>query len=282
MKRLQSKRNVIMVILVLSIAFGCGGSDQDDVIDALNGENENTGDNGDTNPDPDPAPDPEPGEGPIFILIDEDSVDNGNEPNNFSDTDVNDDLAAVGFREPLRFFEENIGEEIDLYTGQVGDEGWFALTNIPSTWIDAGPTANGAQNFFQAGPGLGQDGSEDLLDEIPNVIPLRATGLAMLTGQTILVVVYDSDISINYDPIEGNLQGNNLGIIALEVLEVTSRSGGSDSDLPVLKVLIKSAGEISGEDLFLFSNPPIPESSSEPEDITPPANIPDIELVAAN
>lgn len=273
MKKIMKSKNVWIVLLIFGMAIGCG-IDNDDVVDPVNGGNEN--------PDPDPDPDPQPGEGAVFILIDEESIDNGNEPNNFSETDVNDDLAEVGLREPLQFFEENIGEEVDLYTGQVGDEGWFALTAIPSSWINAGPTDNGARNYLQAGPGLGQDGSEDLLDEIPDVIPLRGTGLAMLTGQTILAIVYDSDISINYDPIEGNLQGDNLGIVALEVLDVTTRTGGSDSDLPVVRVLIKSAGDISGEDLFLFSNPPIPDSSSEPEDITPPASIPDIELAAAD
>jgi hypothetical protein len=275
MKRKVEVRKMWILLVIIGLAMGCS-SDNDDVVDPVNGGNENP------DPDPDPDPDPQPGEGAIFIFIDEDSIDNGNEPNNFSDTDVNDDLAEVGLREPLSFFEDNIGEEIDLYTGQVGDEGWFALTSVPTSWINAGPTDSGARNFLQAGPGLGQDGSEDLLDEIPDVIPLRATGLAMLTGQTILAIVFDSDISINYDPIEGNLQGDNLGIVALEVLEVTNRTGGSDSDLPVVRVLIKSAGDIAGEQLFLFSNPPVPESSSEPEDITPPANIPEIELVAAD
>ncbi|HSI70292.1 MAG TPA: hypothetical protein VK941_08680 [Gillisia sp.] len=277
MKRIIDFKIVLILLMFFGMNMSCG-SDNDDVIDPVNGGNENP----DPNPDPDPDPDPQPGEGAVFILIDEESIDNGNEPNNFSETDVNDDLAEVGLRQPLRFFEDNIGEEIELYTGQVGDEGWFALKTIPTSWESAGPTESGAGNFLQAGPGLGQDGSEDLLDEIADVIPLRATGLSMLIGQTILAIVFDSDISINYDPIEGNLQGDNLGIVALEVLEVSARTGGSDSDLPVMRVLIKSAEETLGEDLFLFNNPPIPQSSSEPEDITPPANIPDIELVAAN
>ncbi len=44
---------------------------------------------------------------------------------------------------------------ISLYTGQVGDEGWFALENIPQAWDDAGPTGDGLRNFLVAGPGLG-------------------------------------------------------------------------------------------------------------------------------
>jgi len=82
----------------------------------------------------------------IFLLIDEESIDNGNEPNDFSETDVNDQIAEVGLRKPLQFFEANIGQTIELYTGQVGDEGWFALKTIPNSWKSAGPTNNGTQN----------------------------------------------------------------------------------------------------------------------------------------
>lgn len=139
---------------------------------------------------------------PVMLVIDEESIDNGNEPNNFSDVQVNDQLAAVGLRKPLDYFQNNIGKEIVLYTGQVGDEGWHALKTILSSWISAGPVTIGARNFLQAGPGLGSgnpdDNKEVLLDKIPDVTPLRATGLTMLKGQTVIAVVYDSEISINY------------------------------------------------------------------------------------
>ena len=61
------------------------------------------------------------GSSPVFLIIDEESIDNGNEPNNFSATDVNDQLATVGLRQQLRYFQNNVGKTIDLYTGQVGD-----------------------------------------------------------------------------------------------------------------------------------------------------------------
>lgn len=219
----------------------------------------------------------------VFLLIDEDSIDNGNEPNDFSSTDVNDNLADVGQRQPLRYFQENIGETIDLYTGQVGDEGWFAPKAIPNSWINAGPTNNGLQNYLTPGPGLGAPGDdrEVLLDEIPYVIPLRASGLAMLVGETVYAVVYDSDISINYDPIEGNLQGANLGVVAFDVLNVTERADGSSSDLPRVTIRIRNAIEIGEKPLGLFSNAPVPESSSEPFDIAPPSNPQAVELVTA-
>lgn len=220
----------------------------------------------------------------VFLFIDEDSIDNGNEPNNFSETDVNDNLADIGLRRQLRYFEQNIGKTIALYTGQVGDEGWHAPKTIPDSWVNAGPTNNGLLNYLVPGPGLGggEDNREVLLDEIRNVIPLRATGLAMLTGATVYAVVYDSDISTNYSPIQANLQGANLGVVAFKVNSVTRRNTGSDSDLPSVSITILDAGSIDTEALYLFKNSPEPTSSSEPEDTNPPSNVPQIQLQKAN
>lgn len=219
----------------------------------------------------------------ILLVIDEESIDNGNPPNYFSETDVNDQLATIGQRLPLRYFRENVGKEIELYTGEVGDEGWHALKTIPNSWINAGPTNIGARNFLLAGPGLGggEDGPEVLLDKIPNVTPLRARGLKMLTGKTVLAVVYDGDVSINYGPLDGNLQGANLGVVALEVLSVRRRTDGSSGSLPIVRVRIVSAEAASNAVLKLFSNAPVPKSSSEPFDINPPANTPAIVLTDA-
>jgi hypothetical protein len=218
----------------------------------------------------------------VFLIIDEDSIDNGNPPNDFSETDVNDQLAAVGQREPLAFFQANVGSQIDLFTGQVGDEGWFALKTVPSTWQEAGPTDNGTRNYLLAGPGLGGDSDdpEVLLDEIPDVTPLRATGLAMLQGETVCAVVYDSDVSINYSPLTGNLQGANLGIVGFEVVSAAERTDGSDSDLPRVTIEIRDAA-VCEETLFLFTNAPVPESSSEPFDVTPPTAPPAPSFVPA-
>jgi hypothetical protein len=232
-----------------------------------------------------PGTNPPIGSEAVFLLIDEESIDNGNEPNNFSDVEVNDHIARIGLRSTLPYCEGNIGKEIELYTGQVGDEGWFAPKTIPNAWAQAGPSQNGAKNYLAPGPGLGapepDDDREVLLDEIPDVTPLRATGLAMLVGQTVFAVVYDSDISINYSPLEGNLQGANLGVVAFEVLAVTERTDGSTSDLPRVTIRILDVAGAGNLPLSLFSNAPAPESSSEPFDITPPNNPGNISLVAA-
>ncbi len=221
----------------------------------------------------------------VVLVIDEESIDNGNPPNDFSDTDVNDQLAEVGLRRPLEYFRNNEGKTIGLFTGQVGDEGWFALKTIPASWKSAGPTGNGLRNYLAPGPGLGAQNPDDdrevLLDEIPDVTPLRARGLAMLVGQTVLAVVYDSDISINYSPLEGNLMGANLGLVAFDVLEVRERTDGSTSSLPRVTIRIRDVSGVSGLDLALFSNAPVPESSSEPFDIAPPASVSPAVLVSA-
>jgi len=219
--------------------------------------------------DPKDNPD-DPGalpEAAVFLTIDEESIDNGNPPNNFSEVDVNDQLAAQGLRLPLQYFKDNVGKTIDLYTGEVGDEAWHALKTIPSSWIFSGPFSNGSQNF------LAGEVEEDKLDKTPDVTPLRATGLKMLIGKTVIAVVYDSEISINYAPLNCNLKGENLGLVAFDVLEVTERTDGSTGSLPKVKIMIRSVDEALTVPLVLFSNAPVPQSSSEPFDKAPPVSV---------
>jgi hypothetical protein len=208
----------------------------------------------------------------VLLVIDEQSIDNGNQPNNFSETDVNDQFARPGLRETLRYFKDNTGKVIDLYTGEMGDEGWHAFTSIPASWKAAGTSTNGAQNFLQAAPGLGggSNNPEVLLDKVPGVTPLRATGLKMLVGQTVLAVVYDGSTGINYAPLYGNLQGSTLGIVAMQVLAVNTRTDGSSGSLPGVKVKIVNTAVAGALPLKLFGNAPAPVSSSVPFDVVPP------------
>lgn len=213
-----------------------------------------------------------PGEGCVLLVIDEDSIDNGNPPNFFSDRDVNDHIAEIGLREPLPFWLNNPGRIINLHTGQVGDEGWFALKTIPESWRQAGPTTDGACNYWKAGPGLGsadRNGDrESLLDKIPDVTPLRATGLKMLEGQRVCAVVYDSDVSINYGPLNGSLKGANLGIVEFNVRRVTKLNGFSSWSLPQVEIEILRPNK-ECQPFRLFQEAPEPRSSSEPYDIDP-------------
>lgn len=212
---------------------------------------------------------------PVFLVIDEDSIGNGSAPNFFSDVEVNDDIADIGLRTQLPFFAANVGARITLHTGEVGDEGWFALKTMPDFWADAGPTNDWLCNFVLAGPGLGTEDEngdrEALLGKIPDVTPLRASGLAMLEGQRVCAVVFDSDISINYDPLDGSLKGANLGVVAFKVISVTARTDGSDSSLPEVVIEILDADEACDcETLTRFLDAPEPISSSEPFDVDPP------------
>jgi hypothetical protein len=120
-----------------------------------------------------------------------------------------------------------------------------------------------------AGPGLGSGRNrEKFLDKIPDVTPLRATGLKMLEGSCICAVVYDSDISINYDPLNGSLKGANLGIVAFEVLDVTQLTGQSSGSLPKVDIRILDADQVCAGPLQLF-DAPAPISSSIPYDVIP-------------
>jgi FlgD Ig-like domain len=176
--------------------------------------------------------------GGCLLIIDEDSIDNGAKAieelaeegvcgGGIPAVCVNDQLANPGVRLPLPIPVGTIigsgvpgGTTEPLWTGQLFDEGWFRLEVAPESWVTAGPTSDGLLNYFLAeADGFGRNG-EFLLDKIPDVTPLRTADLQALVGEVCCAVVYDSDVSINYDPLLGNLQGANLGILHLRVLAV--------------------------------------------------------------
>jgi CSLREA domain-containing protein len=232
-------------------------------------------------------PEPPPALPPYLLLMDESSIDNGNAPSFLSMTDVNDHLATLALRTPLAAFDgANVGRTYTLHTGQVGDEGWFAPKTIPATWTEAGPTVDGVRNFVgdprqpyphNVGPGLGtadaKGDRESLLDNVPQVTPLRATALAILAEQkaTLCAVVYDGDISIDYGPRSGSLKGANLGTIAFRVLSSTPLFGHSSGSLPAVEVEVLDAGTVCEDELRLLTEAPEPESSSLPFDTGRPA-----------
>lgn len=207
-----------------------------------------------------------------FLLLDADAIDTdtpaiealadmmGVDPASL----VNDAIADKGVRAVLPI---PVGTVLALPTGQVGDEGWFALkeTSIPASWDAAGPTADGLQNYLVPGPGLGLGNDpEALLDMIQDVTPLRTAGLDLLPDTTVCALVYKSDISINYGPLEGNLQGANRGLIAFDVIAIGPPSGSSF--LPEMTVEIVDAAESCEEELTLLEDAPAPISSSEPSE----------------
>jgi hypothetical protein len=233
---------------------------------------------------------PQPPPGATLLIIDEDSIDDGihyargadritpEGPLFFTPGEVNDDKPGVTQRDVLRFFGQNAGAQITLKTGQTGDEGWFAPACIPQKWISGGSNAcltgtardTAIDNYF----GTGAVRSQSRLDKIPAVMPLRALGLNSLVGHDVCAVVYDSDISINYDSTtfpytSGNLQGETLGVVAFHVDETSTLDGFSSSTLPQVTLTINNAATCGAWELF---NAPVPDSSSVPNDRIAPGS----------
>ncbi len=208
-----------------------------------------------------------------FLLIDEDSIDHATPPNFFSELDVNADMAEIGLRERLLFFADHTGETLTLHTGAVGDEGWFALKTIPASWAAVGRTGEGLRNYLNADPGLGtpdrHGNPEALLAQIPDITPLRATGLRLLAGKQVCAVVYDRDVQVTYAPLTGSLQGATLGIVAFEILAVTESTASSPAALPQVEIQLLDADRLCAKELALFLDAPEPSSSSEPFDVMP-------------
>jgi hypothetical protein len=237
----------------------------------------------------------EPQSSPTLLIIDEDSIDNGihfnptgglitpGGPSFFSASEVNDDKPSHTQRDVLRYFRDNVGETITLKTGQTGDEGWFAPNCIPLKWTstvngstcltDASGRATGINNYFGRN-GAGAIPPQLRLDKIPHVIPLRALGLDALVGKDVCAVVYDSDVGINYDHgtslgVNGNLQGETLGVVAFHVEQTRTLDGFSSSTLPQVTLTILNTSLCGTSKLF---NAPVPESSSVPNDRVAPGS----------
>jgi hypothetical protein len=198
----------------------------------------------------------------VPMVIDEDSIDNqinqywfpADDPTQlgqtWSATEVNDDEAAVGWRQVLDFFATNGGLEIWINVGHNDDPAWHEVTPPPS-WAAAGPTADGWQNFWMdpPGPGLGSGPNpEVLLDNIPADALGILDGssgtpddseLTGLIGQVVCAVVYDSDIGYDFTKSEANLQGSNLGRVAFRVLDTRARQDPGASTKSLLQVLIR-------------------------------------------
>jgi hypothetical protein len=171
--------------------------------------------------------------GDCVVIIDEETIDNdiktieacaedvGEEP----DVLVNDDRPTEVGNPPLVWNELYPGEIVVIPGGQVDDEGLFALPeDVPFE----------LQDFVN-----GTVAQEDL-DPVFDVMPLRNHELFSLIGRTCVAVVYDSDISMNFLPIQGNLQGARYGLFRFTVLNVVvpgsldeSKSSSSLYDLLV-------------------------------------------------
>lgn len=217
----------------------------------------------------------------VLLVVDDDAITHGAEPTFFTELDVNADSARKDQRGVLPYFAANVGRELELWSGSVGDEAFHSLPAIPASWRTAGPTTDGARNFLRAGPGLGGRDNDERLDKVGGVTPLRATGLAMLRGVPICAVVLKGDVGMNYAPRYASLQGEALGLAAFEIVSVTRRRNGSSTDLPRVMIRVRDTQATCGGAIGLLANAPAPRSSSTPTDLAPPTTVPAPQIVVA-
>ena len=123
---------------------------------------------------------------------------------------VNDDQPTEVGNPPLLWSasyscDDNASCEVVLPSGQLCDEGVFALPQ-DTPW---------SVGDFVAGTV-----PQSALDEILGVTPLHTAHLMDLVGKSCVAVVYDSDISMNYGPINGNLKGARYGLLFFTVVDL--------------------------------------------------------------
>lgn len=169
-----------------------------------------------------------------LVIIDEDTIDNDIKTieaaaanhNVEADYLVNDDIPTEGLNPPLRWNTLFPGDIVLIPGGQVDDEGLFALPET-TPW-----------NALDYGKGLVP---QEKLDKIKNVMPLRNHELHQLVGRTCTAVVYDSDISMNFAPINANLQGARYGLFSFTVLNVVVAGSldESKSDTSLYDLLVR-------------------------------------------
>jgi len=210
-----------------------------------------------------------------LIVLDEDAIGPGVEPNRFSNQDIGAGEAKIGNRATLDYFAGHVGQEITLPSGMLGDEGWFAFTAMRLGWRNAGPDPDDAlRNFYEAGPGLGspdeQGRPEYLLDKVTGLTPLRATGLGRLEKRSVCAIVYEGDVEMSYAPMMADLQGKTLGKVAFEVISTRDKPFGPENSLPPVRVRILDAGAVCNDSLSLFKEAPEIVSAVSPADVVRP------------
>lgn len=202
----------------------------------------------------------------------------------FEKKDPNCQFSEIGYRGVVPYFAAHPGEELLIPAGTAEDEGWFAPTSIRFAWKNAGPEiGDGFRNYVEAGPGLGSRDAkgdrESLLRNIPNLVPLRATGLARLEGRPVCAVVLDGDVKLNRNSQSGNIEGPNLGKVAFQVLSVSKAARSGKSELPSVLVRILDAEAVCGEPLAPFLQAALPSAGGN-GDVDRPACVQRNNLVA--
>jgi hypothetical protein len=130
-------------------------------------------------------------------------------------------------------------------------------------------------NYFRAGPGLGSADArgvkQSLLTNVPDAVPLRATGLDMLVGRNVCAVVMKTNAwVVSFSPIATAFQGVDRGVAAFRVDAVTDHTSSAvPGALPKLTVTILSAPATCGGDLDPLVGAPAPINPQIPFDVRP-------------
>jgi hypothetical protein len=195
---------------------------------------------------------------PLFVILDKDAIDYGPSPHLLPADAVDPLIAGVGVRDELPYFSGHVGQQAILTSGHSGNDGWFALKTVPASWATQVGAADGLENYLLAGPGLGSpddnDDRQSLLNNIPNVTPVRAAGLNLLVGRKVCAVVYRDDVVVTAgSPRTASLNGPNLGRIAFKVLALLPTDNAS---FPNVQVEVLDRREACGESTVLFASAP--------------------------
>jgi len=195
---------------------------------------------------------------PVFVILDKDAIDYGPSPHLLPADAVDPLIAGIGVRDQLAYFAGHVGQQAILTSGHNGNDGWFALKSVPASWASQEGAADGVENYLFAGPGLGSpddnDDRQSLLNNVPNVTPVRATGLNLLVGRKVCAVVYLDDVVVTAgSPRTANLNGPNLGRIAFKVLALLPTDNPS---FPNVQVEVLDSREACGGSTVPFANAP--------------------------
>ena len=191
---------------------------------------------------------------PVLVVLDKDAIDYGPPPHLLPEDAVNPDVAGIGVRDGLPYFQSHVDSQVVLSSGQAGNDGWFALRSAPAIWDSSEGAGDGLKNFAIAGPGLGSPDDngdrESLLTDVPDVVPIRADGLEMLVGRTVCAVVYSGDVTA---AATANLQGPTLGRIAFSIVSLVP---ADDPAHPQIQVQIADWSQSCGGDMVPFADAP--------------------------
>ena len=188
------------------------------------------------------------------LLLDRNAIQANLAPNFMPAVDINVNIADVGVRDALPFFNIRPGQQLTLPGGTTGHEGWFAIAAVPAPWVPNADT-DGLENFLYAGPGLGSPDATGsritLLGTRPEVVPLGPSGLQQLAGRTICAVAYSGELPRSTAGV--TLSGPTLGILAYSVDAV---AGGGGSTLPSVVVTVRETRQVCGGALAPMADAP--------------------------